>query len=396
MKSSLIEQRKQGRVLIFSKLRKSGQLARIDIAKETGLSPATVTTITAEMMADGLIEEVDRPTPNGEVRRGRPRVELKLRPSSCVVAGIKLSEGVISSMIVDLEGNTLGSLVRPFDAASFEAEELAVTLNALLQDLAETAEQKVEDLAGVGIGVPGIVNKEEGFVHWSPLLKKRNVSLLTTLTDHLPIPVFVDNDTNLVALAELWFGYGRTLDDFIVVTIEHGVGMGIVIDGQVYRGAQGRGAEFGHTKIIPDGALCRCGQRGCLEAYIADYALLREASIVLPDLPGASVEQRLDKLYEIATDGNHDAQSIFARAGKLFSLGLANLINIFDPKLIILSGEQMRLDYLSSPEFKEEVQRNIIHVDAPVPEIVVHRWGDLMWAKGAAAFALNECMNASL
>ncbi|MDX5595178.1 ROK family transcriptional regulator [Pseudovibrio sp. SPO723] len=395
-KSSLIEQRRQGRVLIFSQLRKSGQLARIDLSKETGLSPATVTTITAEMMEEGLIEEADRAAPTGDAKRGRPRVELKLSSSSCIVAGIKLSKGVMSSVVVDLAGNTLGSLARTFNPATVEADVLAVSVRELLKDLLAPQGLKIEDLSGVGIGVPGIVNKEEGYVYWSPMLTQRNVPLLERLADHLPVPVFIDNDANLVALAELWFGYGRTFDDFIVVTTEHGVGMGIVIDGKVYRGARGCGAELGHTKIIPDGALCRCGQRGCLEAYVADYALLREANIAMPDLPSNSLESRLDQLYRMAQEGHQEAKSIFWRAGKLLALGLANIINVFAPKLIIVAGEQMRLDYLSSDEFTQEVQRNIVYVEGPRPEIVVHRWGDLMWAKGAAAFALSECMNASL
>jgi len=247
-------------------------------------------------------------------------------------------------------------------------------------------------LSGVGLGVAGLVDAPRGLVYWSPMLTARNVPLRDLLAARLPMPVFIDNDANLVAKAEQLFGEGQGVRDFIVVTIEEGVGMGIVIDNRIYRGTRGCGAEFGHTKVQLDGALCRCGQRGCLEAYVADYALMREAGTL--NLPASSAP--LDTLFQAAKGGDAAARLIFQRASRMFALGLANIINIFDPKLIILSGERMQFDYFYAQEVLDAVKTSVLQIDAPLPDIRIHKWGDLMWAKGAAAYAMEGVSDMSV
>ncbi|MFQ5623454.1 MAG: ROK family protein, partial [Paracoccaceae bacterium] len=245
------------------------------------------------------------------------------------------------------------------------------------------------ELSGVDLGLPGMVDAPRGFVYWSPSLADRNVALGSVLAEAVRAPLFIDNDVNLVAKAEQLYGYGRNVSDFIVVTIEHGVGMGIVIDNRIYRGTRGRGAEFGHTKVQLDGALCRCGQRGCLEAYVADYALLREAGIVAEFSGDAPPEKRLTALCDAAKSGDGTALTIFQRAGRMLAMGLANVVNIFDPELIILTGERMQLDHLYADDVIDRVKSYVMQTGAPPPEVRIHKWGDLMWARGAAAYAME-------
>ena len=368
-------------------IRDADQIARIDIAAQTGVSPATVTALTSELLAAGLIEEVrsDSEKPSG---RGRPRVALRLRGAAHLLAGIKVSHAALSVTLVDFAGDTLGDHEAPMPAHKISPDTLIHLIRDTLEAAAKGIGRDLGDISGVGIGLAGIIDAPRGFVHWSPTLTERNVELGQTLAQALPMPVFLDNDANLVAKAEQLFGEGRGISDFIVVTIEHGVGMGIVIDGQIYRGTRGCGAEFGHTKVQLDGALCRCGQRGCLEAYVADYALLREAELVGVPHDGAP-ETRLTALFTSAKDGDDIAQSIFHRAARMFAMGLANLVNIFDPKLIILSGERMQFDYLYAEEVLEAIKSSVVQVDAPPPEIRIHKWGNLMWARGAAAYAIE-------
>ncbi len=178
------------------------------------------------------------------------------------------------------------------------------------------------------------------------------------------------------------------------MTIESGVGMGIVLNGQLYRGDRGCGAEFGHTKVQLDGAMCRCGQRGCLEAYVADYAIEREAAISAPHIE--ENDRRVATVLQAAKDGDEAALKIVNRAGRMFAMGLANLVNVFDPQLIILAGERMQFDHLFEESVFEDVRRQVVHVDLPPPEIVTHKWGDLMWAKGAAAYAIDQVAERSL
>ena len=364
-------------------------MARIDIAQKTQISAATVTSITAELLEAGLIEEIAR-DPEGEgLKRGRPRVDLKVRGSSHLVAGMKFSNNKVTVAILDFEGSEMGHYEHRLPNPSFSPKDFAKLTEEVLDAATRRCGLNIEDLSGVGIGLAGIVDAPKGFVHWSPQLSERNVDLRQKISDMLALPVFLDNDANLVAMAEQWFGYARSVSDFIVITVEHGVGMGIVIDGQVYRGTRGCGAEFGHTKVQLDGALCRCGQRGCLEAYLADYALLREANIGVEDGDQETSEEKLLALFARAKEGDETAQTIFDKAGRMFAMGLANLVNIFDPSLIILSGERMQFEYLYEEQVIEQMRRSVVQVDTAPPEVRIHAWGDLMWAKGAAAYAME-------
>jgi predicted NBD/HSP70 family sugar kinase len=167
--------------------------------------------------------------------------------------------------------------------------------------------------------------------------------------------------------------------------------MGLVLNHRIYRGTHQLGMELGHTKVQLDGALCRCGQRGCLEAYVADYALAREATTALNwgHKEGQSIAVLLESLYDHAKAGNSTARSIFRRAGRYLAVGLSNVVNLFDPALIILSGERMRYDYLYSAETLAEMENLVIATGRPRTPIETHAWGDLLWAHGAAALALS-------
>lgn len=407
-------QRVIGRRLLLQEIRRCAPVPRIDLAESTGISRATVTTITADLLREGLIEEVgddaeataqapgkgaagdDSSAPphlreRTRAGRGRPRVNLKIRGAARIVAGVKISHQIISMVLLDFEGRELASLEERLDRSVFSPEELAAVLAGIAQRLSCRIGKDLQDISGIGVGIAGIVDAPNGFVHWSPSLDRRNLHFGPLLASALGIPVHLDNDANLVAMAEKSFGLGKDHSDFIVVTIESGVGMGVVIGNEIYRGTRGCGAEFGHTKVHLDGALCRCGQRGCLEAYVADYALLREAGIA-----GGAMAQDVETLLAAARTGDPLARSIVRRAGRMFAMGLANLVNIFDPELIILAGEQMRSDHLHAEEVISAMRSSIVQVDKAPPEVVVHEWGDLMWARGAAAYALEQVSEAAV
>lgn len=380
------EQRENGRQQILDVIRSSEHIARIDIAKATGFSPATVTALTAELLGAGVIEEVASAENPSSGRRGRPRIALAIRGQAHKVAGIKVAHHLMSVVITDFTGQDIirHEVVRREGRVATGA--LCLEIHDALEQACATGGFTINDLSGVGLGLAGMVDAPRKFIYWSSSLTERNVDLGQALDAALPCPAFVDNDANLVAKAEHLFGEGRTCDNFIVITIEHGVGMGIVIDNQIYRGARGCGAEFGHTKVQLEGALCQCGQRGCLEAYVGDYALLREANIT----SGTDRYITLASLFSAAKNGDGMAQSILDRAGRMFAMGLANVVNVFDPKKIILAGARLSFDHLYSDRMIEAMKQWIVQVDAPMPEILVHDWGDLMWAKGAAAYAIEE------
>lgn len=382
---------------VFERVRAAGLIARVQVAKELGVSPASITTLTADLIESGLIEEVAAPR-DGDSGRGRPAVQLGVRAGAHLVAGMKVSDRENTAVVVDFAGNLLADVSYPHALGAMPLPELLATMESLLNRVCEKAGVARSQLSAVGIGVPGFVDMEQGRVLWSSILNLRDVPLAAAASAHLGLPVHIDNDANLVALAELWFGGGRSIADFAVVTMEHGVGMGLVLGHRMFRGSQRVGMELGHTKVQLDGALCRCGQRGCLEAYIADYALAREATTALNwgHEQGQSMTVLLESLYDQAKAGNTIAKSIFRRAGRYLAVGLSNVINLFDPALIILSGERMRYDYLYAEETLAEMENLVIATGRPRPPIEIHAWGDLLWAHGAAALALSQTTEAIL
>ncbi len=371
---------------VFEYVRAAGQAPRMDVARVLEISPGSVTSLTSDLIAQGFLEEVDG-APR-EAGRGRPPVALRVAEGAGLVVGMKLADTLHSAVLVDMAGRILAEAEEP---CAGRRQSYAVTVDEadrLLTRLLDSAGRGRNDIAAVGVGLPGIVDAAAGLVPWSPILAETDADLGRCLADQLGLPVHLDNDANVLTLAELWFGAGRAMSDFAVVTIEHGVGMGLVLDGKLYRGSQGLGVELGHTKVHLDGALCRCGRRGCLEAYVADYALVREAATALgEDRPGGAA--MLETLYEEAKAGHEAAQAIFRRAGRYLALGLSNVVQLFDPAKILLSGERLRYEYLYADEVMAEMARMSLPVNRdPVP-VEIHAWGGRVWARGAAALALE-------
>jgi len=393
----LTEMQRPLRQQVFDLVRASGRIPRVQVAKDLGVSPASVTTITSELIDVGLIEEVAAAR-EPESGRGRPAVALGVRATAHYVAGMKLSDREHTAVIVDFAGRLIADDVIPRSPGPMAVADMLDAIERLLDRVCAKAGMARSGLSAAGIGVPGFVDCAEGMVLWSSVLGERSVPLAALAETRLGLPVTIDNDANLVALAELWFGAGRSLSDFAVVTIEHGVGMGFVMNHRIYRGARRLGMELGHTKVQLDGALCRCGQRGCLEAYVADYALAREASTALNwgHKESQPINVLLESLYDHAKAGNATAKSIFRRAGRYLAVGLSNVINLFDPALIILSGERMRFDYLYAADILAEMDNLAINTGRPRPPIEIHAWGDLLWAHGAAALALSMVSDAIL
>ena len=365
---------------------------RADIARTLGISAGTVTALTSDLIAAGMVHEIadgDRTTLR-ESGRGRPPVSLEVVRSFSHVIGIKLGDTRHSAVLTDFAGMQVAAATMTGREMRRNVSDLLDECETLVRDLLQDSGLPLSSIGGVGVGLPGIVDHDGGTVAWCPLLSDRDVRFSALLSRRLGCPVDVDNDANVLTLAELWFGAGRNLRDFAVVTIEQGVGMGLVLGNRIFRGSHGMGLELGHTKVQLDGALCRCGRLGCLEAYLADYALAREAGTALgqPFLEQVGHQGQIEALFAEAKAGNTAAQTVFRRAGRYLSVALANVVQLFDPELIILSGDRMRHDFLYGDEVLAEMQQMAL-TDGRVPVTVeVHKWNDLVWAQGGAALAL--------
>ena len=388
LQNDLLPQKTQ-RQQVFERIRAEGTIPRIDVAKALGISPGTVTSIVSELMEEGLVRETDAPAPASG--RGRPPVALSIEPRARFVAGVKLSDHAHTAVVTDFAGTVLGEATLATTPKRRPVAEAVAETRQLVNLALHNANLVMGQISALALGVPGIVDHLTGHVPWSPLIAGDNPDLRTALNAAFPFPVHIDNDANLVTMAELWFGAGRSRSDFAVVTIENGLGMGLVHQNRLFRGAGGQGLELGHTQVQIDGALCRCGRRGCLEAYVADYALAREASTAIQTDPTLSSQgaPELEALYLAAKAGHVHAQTIFRRAGRYLAAGLANVVQLFDPGVILISGARMRYDYLYAEEVLAAAKATIAQAGRGAVDIEIHRWGDLVWAQGAAALALQ-------
>ena len=375
---------------IFELVRATGRIARAKIARTLDISPGSVTALTAELISDGFLREVEETS--RETTRGRPPVALELVPDALYVIGVKLSDELHTATLTDFGGNALASASQMTTADKKSADELLTETEAIISKVCKSAKISQKKISAIGVGISGIVNYETGVVAWSPLLEELDTPLGDIFSTYFKTPVCIDNDANVLTLAELWFGAGRALSNFAVITIEHGVGMGFVSDNRLFRGAHSMGLELGHSKVQLDGALCRCGQRGCLEAYLADYALAREAStaLITPSSKRQDLNDYLKSLYEMAKLGDQASLKIFKRAGRYLAVALSNIIHLFDPKLIILSGKPMQYEFLYDEEMQIEMRSLALYKSRFDTQIEIQSWGSMVWARGATALALTE------
>lgn len=374
--------------LLLNLIQGNAPVSRADLARSSGLSPATVSGIINLLVQDGLVIE----QAVGDSSGGRPPVMLSLNPDAGYVVGVKLTEENIIAALTDLNAQVRERLTVPL-SGSRTPDKIADALKNAVTELLRTSGVKQSKLRGVGIGLAGIVDARRGVLRYSPIFDWRDVPLRQMLHKRLRVPIYIDNDVNTLTMTEKWFGAGRTFDDFIVVTVGRGIGMGAVVRGQVYRGAKGGGGELGHFVIDPKGPLCDCGKQGCLEALASDPALLREASAAISDGKLKGVSKRaltIEKLVNAAQTGDRGARKIFADAGQRLGMAIAGLINILNPRLILISGEGVR-----NGEWMFEPMNETIHTTAVSDllndaEIRIEPLGDDAWARGAASLVLHE------
>lgn len=361
-----------------------GPISRTDIARLTGLSAATVSGITSALIEDDLIFEKEA----GDSRGGRRPILLALNPRGGFVVGIKLQEDQAVGALIDLEATVIGNYSESIFRRS--QTEAISTMGRVVDRLIQDSGINPQKLIGVGVGLAGIVDADTGILRHSPIFGWRNLPIGTLLREKFHAPVYVGNDVNTLTLTEKWFGAGQGLDNFLTVTIGRGVGMGIVVNGRIYRGFKGGAGEFGHTVIEPQGPVCACGNRGCLETFVSDPALMQAATeqIALGNLP-ETIESVEDLLAE-AKAGNPNALSIYAKAGQVLGLGMANLISVFSPQLIIISGEGVRAGDLIFGPMRETLSQHVMAGQADETEIKVDVWNDTAWARGAAGLVLQD------
>lgn len=372
----------QNRAAILNTVRQHGIISRVEVSRLTGLSVGAVTGLTRELIQDGLIYEKQE----GDSRGGRPPILLSLQPGGAYVVGIKLSADQLTFALTNLDADVVDRLV--LSGLSADPETVAGRVAEGLRSLMETSGVEPGRLLGVGIGMAGILDADHGHCHLSPILGWQDVPFAEMIESRVHLPVYLDNDVNTLTLMERLYGAGVGIDHFLTITVGRGVGLGIVANGQIYRGMGGAG-EFGHTLIDPQGEICDCGKRGCLETFVSDPWLLRRAHHLLPAI------QTVDDLNGAAENGQAEMIEILRGAGEVLGKGIAMLVNILHPQLIIFSGEGMRYGDKLLDSVRESL--SLYAMPALMSELRLHvePLGDDAWARGAASLVLQELFRTS-
>lgn len=370
------------RALVLNLLRQHGPLGRNELAERTRLSSAAVTGVVAELIEQGLVAEGR----SGRPRGGRPPVLLELAYDAWHVVGVKVMEGALEIVLTNLRTDVLAR--RHVALGSTEPEALIERLVAEVNGLLEDSGRSPERLVGLGVGMAGVIDPEEGVCIYSPFLHWQQVPVRRLIEAQLARPVHVDNDVNALAAAEMLFGRGKGARNFAVVTVGRGIGAGLVLGGEIYRGADGGAGELGHTVSEPGGRACECGKRGCLEAYAAEPALLEQARERYAEFRRRALGA--EDLVRAAREGHEGARALLGEAGERLGVALANLVNLFNPELIVIAGEGVRLGGNFLGPMERALRSNAFNGLAERLQVHVNPWGDDTWARGAAGLTVQR------
>ncbi|WGI24920.1 ROK family transcriptional regulator [Halomonas alkaliantarctica] len=329
---------------VIRTLRDQGPVARTDLGKLNGISSATVTSISSELLQQGLISERPPETPRSN-GRGRPKTLIELKPNAACVVCIKLSINEIQLVVGDFAGQVRHSELHVVPTLTMSADDLAALLEDKISTVCTQQLKGFQRLAGICLAVQGVVSSQSGTVIWSPALSFRNAPVSARLAERFHCSVLLENDANCIASVLAAQSAYADCPNLVVIMLGYGIGMSVLINGVPYLGANGSAAEFGHSKYHPDGALCACGRRGCIEAYASDYALYRAAASHLELPSGDSAhpsEQQMQALTQLALNGEPTVQRIYAEAGRALGFGIANVLALFNPDLVLITGSGVR------------------------------------------------------
>ena len=338
--------RRQNRHLLLESLRFEGPAPRVNLGTLTGLSPATITSITTQLLQEGILVEIDEANNKPDAgRRGRPAVSLALNPAAANILILKMSIDAFELALADYTGHVMARHTKSLSTFKMAADDVGPTAARVILDFLSVKGVHPGKIAKLGIAVQGAAHAASGTLSWSPAFRVRDVPLVEPITRITGIATTISNDANMIAEGLMARERYQFKGSAAVMFMGYGVGMGLVIDGKVYHGISGSAAEFGHMNHIPGGALCRCGRAGCLEAYASDYGILRSAEGLPDETPPPSTAVDSPVMTALATaarNGDPHARRAYDKAGLAIGFGLARLIALLNPDRIVIAGPGTR------------------------------------------------------
>ena len=356
--------RRQNRSVVLEALRFHGPSPRVDLGRFTGLSPATITSITMQLIQDGAVIELgDVAGTTDSGKRGRPTVLLGLKPDAAFIVAVKISIGMLEFALADFTGNIRERNALSIATYDMQPEIFARRLIAETKHFIASTTIDPTLIAQINVAVQGVADNRLGKIAWSPAFKARGISIVSPLEEAFNIPCTLANDANMIAEGLIAQKMVKLSGTTAAVFMGYGIGMGLVIDGAVYQGSTGAAAEFGHMNYVPGGALCRCGRAGCLEAYASDYGILRSAEKLPDDTPPPSHPVNAQVMFALeaaARAGDKDAFAAFQKAGRAIGFGLARMIALLNPDRIVLAGAGTRALDLIEPSLRAAIEEGVV------------------------------------
>jgi len=351
------------RAHILSLIRKQVTTSRAQLAKETGLSRTTVSSVVNDLLEEGICHEIGLGPSNG----GRPATMIALNPNARYAVGVNIEGHNIRTGLVDLKASVTSLQEREIDCRNTRAMLNSVAA-AIQEMMSDTPREKV---VGVGIGITGLVDSETGTVIFAGNLGLSDFPFRRALADALPfsVPILIENDCKVAALGERYYGAGQGFDNMVYIEFGTGIGAGIIMDGRIYAGAHGMAGELGHIKLRKGGPKCACGARGCLEALAGGRTIVREVlretdnsrrSAIWRLADGDSSKVTLRIILEAAAEGDPLAQKVLDKAMDYLGMGIANLINLLDVEGIIIGGAGVYLPESSLNLLRRSVLRGLL------------------------------------
>ena len=374
-------------------------LSRSQLAKQTRLSNTTITNLIAELINEGIVtEKSSDESEQNELRPvGRPRTRICLEPNARFVVGVHIGVGIFRVALTNLRAEILHNHMQYFDIASPSGEVLVQIVSAVETVINEGVVSR-EKILGVGIGASGLVDFTTGVNLLAPNLDWHNVPLREHLQSELQLPVIVDNNVRCMAIGETYFGAGHGVDSVAFVYGRTGVGAGLTFKGQVFRGSAKGAGEIGHSVILPHGGeACRCGNSGCLETLASESVILQRAEGIAQFNPGGILDNILndepedtliESIFKAARQGDMQVQEMLDERAYYLGVALANLINLFNPDLILLGGIFSRGEDLFVEPVTRTVQKMAFGGMGKNVRIQATSFGWKAGVIGAAALAL--------
>ena len=386
--------RELNRSILLQRLRVGSPSSRADLAGATGLNKTTVSNLVDELIADGFVREIGRDASGG----GRPGVLLELNPDGGWIIGAEFGVGRMVVVVADLRANVAWRREATFDKDAGQ-EAVLLRLDALLRQAKQHAQRSDRRILGAGVTVPGLVDVSSGVLVFEPNMGWRDVPLRDRLASKLQMPVFIDNDANAAALAERYFGAAQDVEDFAYVVGNIGLGVGLVIGGQIFAGASGYAGEAGHTTIDPDGPQCRCGNRGCWERLASQRALIERVDQAIrsgvPSRITSSIdggEITLHAILDAARQEDAVARQALHETGTFLGIGIANLVNLLNPQMVAFGGSLSLAHEFLMPAARQVVAERAMGELGRAARIVVSTLEADACVLGGVALVLHDIL----